>query len=152
MTRLTRFTRADLRDDEGSTLPLIIFFGFLSLALILLVVAASSLYLERKRLFTVADGASLSGAEAFSLDDVQLTDGRPRPVLQTADVAAAVSEYLASAAPSSLESLSVDRAETVDGASATVSLSAYWRPPVLSILVPKGFRIEVTSVARSVFY
>jgi hypothetical protein len=52
----------------------------------------------------------------------------------------------------SLESLAVDRAETVDGKSATVTLSAYWRPPVLSILVPKGFRIEVTSVARSVFW
>jgi len=45
----------------------------------------------------------------------------------------------------------VDRADTVDGRSATVELSAYWTPPVLSLLVPKGFRIDVTSVARSVF-
>lgn len=141
-----------MRDEDGSTLPLIIFFGFLSLALILLVVAASSLYLERKRLFTVADGAALSGAEAFELDDVALTGSGPRPVLRSRDVAAAVRDYLASAAPSSLESLTVDAAEAVDGRSATVTLSAYWRPPVLSILVPKGFRIEVTSVARSVFY
>lgn len=140
------------RDDEGSTLPLVIFFGFLSLALILLVVAASSLYLERKRLFTVADGAALSAAEAFSLDDVVVTGAGPRPVLRSADVAEAVRRYLASAAPSSLESLAVERAVTTDGHSATVTLSAFWRPPVLTIIVPEGFRIEVSSVARSVFY
>jgi hypothetical protein len=32
-----------------------------------------------------------------------------------------------------------------------VSLSAWWRPPVLSLLVPEGMRIDVTAVARSVF-
>ncbi|MHB1173241.1 MAG: pilus assembly protein TadG-related protein [Lacisediminihabitans sp.] len=140
-----------VRDEEGSTLPLIIFYGFLSLALILLVVAATSLYLERKRLFTLADGAALVGAEAFDLDAVALTPSGPRPTLRSPDVAAAVAGYLASA-PSGLESLSVERAETVDGRSATVALSAYWRPPVLSILVPEGFRIDVTAVARSVFF
>ena len=62
-----------IRDEDGSTLPLIIFYAALSLALILLVVAATSLYLERKRLFTLADGASLVGAESFSLGDVSRT-------------------------------------------------------------------------------
>ena len=132
-------------------MPLVIFFGFLSLVLILLVIAASSLYLERKRLFSVADGAALSGAEAFALDDVDLTSGAPKPVLRSADVASAVTEYLASGEQAGLESLGVDRAESTDGRSATVTLSAFWRPPVLTILVPKGIRIEVTSVARSVF-
>jgi hypothetical protein len=33
-----------------------------------------------------------------------------------------------------------------------VTLSATWRPPVVSLLVPAGIRIEVTSVARSVFF
>ncbi len=140
-----------LRADDGSTMPLVIFFGFLSLVLILLVIAASSLYLERKRLFSVADGAALSGAEAFALDDVDLTSGAPKPVLRSADVASAVTEYLASGEQAGLESLGVDRAESTDGRSATVTLSAFWRPPVLTILVPKGIRIEVTSVARSVF-
>jgi len=41
---------------------------------------------------------------------------------------------------------------TVDGASATVQLSAYWRPPVVSLLVPKGIRLDVTAVARSVLF
>jgi hypothetical protein len=32
-----------------------------------------------------------------------------------------------------------------------VELSAYWRPPVLSALVPEGIRLDVTAVGRSVF-
>ena len=139
-----------MRDDEGSTLLLTIFYGFLSLVLVLLVVAASSLYLERKRLFTLADGAALVGAESFELSDVTVTPSGPRVQLQSADVAAAVSAYVAST-PSDFESLRIDRALTVDGRSATVQLSAYWRPPIVSLLVPEGIPIEVTAVARSVF-
>lgn len=132
-------------------MPLIIFYGFLSLVLILMVVAATSLYLERKRLFVVADGAALVGAEAFGLDDVTITPNGPRPTLESADVATAVSGYLAHAQTAGFESLSLDRAATLDGRSATVTLSAFWHPPVVSLLVPQGFRIEVTAVARSVF-
>ena len=43
--------------DEGSILPLILVYGMLGLALTLVVASATSLYLERKRLFTLADGA-----------------------------------------------------------------------------------------------
>ena len=139
-----------MRDDEGSTLLLTIFYGVLSLVLVLLVVAASSLYLERKRLFTLADGAALVGAEAFDLTAVSLTPSGPRPILESPDVAAAVTSYIATT-PSDFQSLRIDRAETVDGRSATVTLSAHWTPPVVSLLVPEGIPIEVTAVARSVF-
>lgn len=142
--------RSALRDEQGSTLLLTIFYGFLSLVLVLLVVAASSLYLERKRLFTLADGAALVGAEAFDLTAVAVTSTGPRPVLESVDVASAVRAYVAST-PSGFQSLGIVRAETVDGRSATVTLSAYWRPPVVSLLVPEGIPIEVTAVARSVF-
>ena len=142
--------RADLSDETGSTLLLTIFYGFLGLVLVLLVVAATSLYLERKRLFTLADGAALAGAEAFELDRVAMTPDGPRPLLTSPDVTDAVSSYLA-LAPHSFEGLAMERAETVDGRSATVQLSAYWRPPVVSLLVPDGIRIDVTAVARSVF-
>ncbi|MEP6482002.1 MAG: pilus assembly protein TadG-related protein [Rhodoglobus sp.] len=141
-----------LRDEDGSTLPLTIFFGFLSLVLVLLVVAATSLYLERKRLFTLADGAALVGAEAFTLDEVSRTPTGYRPTLTTPEVAAAVDGYLATAPTGALESLAIESAKSVDGRSATVSLSAYWRPPVLVLLVPSGLRLEVTAVARSVFW
>jgi hypothetical protein len=140
-----------LAADDGSTLPLTIFYGFLSLALILMVVAATSLYLERKRLFTLADGAALVGAEAFALDDVTLTPSGYRPTLTSAQVAAAVANYLDSNPIGGFDSLVVESAGTLDGRSATVSLSANWSPPVLSLLVPSGLRLEVTAVARSVF-
>ena len=74
--------RGRMRDDEGSILPLTIFYGVLSLVLILLVVAATSLYIERKRLFTLADGAALVGAEAFPLDAVAPTASGYRPTLE----------------------------------------------------------------------
>lgn len=138
-------------DDDGSILPLVIFYAFLSLVLVLLVVAASSLYLERKRLFTVADGAALAGAESFDLGSVSVTPNGPRPALTNDGVLAAVNAYIADAPVSTFESLTVERAGTVDGRSATVTLSAYWRPPMLSLLVPDGLRLEVTADSRSVF-
>jgi uncharacterized membrane protein len=142
---------ARLRDEDGSTLLLTIFYGFLALVLILLVVAATSLYLERKRLLSLADGAALVGAEAFALDAVALTAQGPRPALHSADVADAVDEYLRAVPANNLEEVTVLRAESADGESATVELSAEWRPPLVSLLVPDGIRIEATSMARSVF-
>ncbi|HEX3678951.1 MAG TPA: pilus assembly protein TadG-related protein, partial [Galbitalea sp.] len=132
-------------------LLLTIFYGALCLALVLLVVAATSLYLERKRLFTLADGASLVGAEAFTLDDVTPTVHGNRPLLTSPEVASAVSAYLAGNPTDHFTDLHVERAVSVDGRSATVELSCYWEPPVLTLFIPKGFRIEVTSIARSVF-
>lgn len=146
----TRRPTASLADDAGSTLLLTIFYAALALAVILMVVAASSLYLERKKLFTLADGAALVGAEAFDLDQVDVTPEGPLLALDSADVAAAVTAYLAENRVGKFEGLAVERAETIDGRSATVVLSAWWRPPVVSILAPEGFRLEVTAVARSV--
>lgn len=142
---------SSLRRDDGSTLPLVIFFGFLCLALVLVVTAATSLYLERKRLFTVADGAALAAAEAYDLDAILPGPTGPRPRLDSTAVHAAVVTYL-EASPDRFESLTIERADAVDATSATVTLSAFWRPPVLSVLVPDGFRIEVTAVARTVFF
>ena len=139
------------RDDDGSTLLLTIFFGCLALALILVVVAATSLYLERKRLLTLADGAALAGAEAFPLDAVTAGATGVRPNLTSAEVAGAVAGYLDAAPHPGLERLTVSRAVSADGQSATVSLSAYWRPPVLTLVLPAGLPLEVTAVARSVF-
>ena len=140
-----------LKREDGSLLPLTIFYGFLSLVLILLVVAATTLYLERKRLFTLADGAALVGAEAFALDGVSMTAGGPRPTLQSEHVRSAVEEYLDAVPRDRFESLRLESASSTDGRSATVELSAYWRPPVLSLLLPEGIRLDVLAVGRSVF-
>ena len=147
--------RLDPRDDSGSTLPLVTFYGFLALALVLIVAATSSLYLERKRLFTLADGAALVGAESFDLDAVSLTRRGPRPTLLPSQVHEAVASYFAGNSSGvvggEFDRLVVERATTVDGASATVTVSAVWHPPVVTIFVPEGLRIDATAVARSVF-
>ena len=144
--------QASARDERGSTLLLTIFYGCLSLVLILVAVAATSLYLERKRLFTVADGAALVGAEAFELDQVAADDaGLMRPTLESAAVEDAVRAYLDGSPVGDFDQLRLDRAESVDGRSATVALSASWSPPMVTLLLPDGIRIDVEAVARSVF-
>lgn len=144
--------RLTLRDDRGSTLPLIAGYGALALAVVLLVTAATSLYLERKRLFTIADGAALVGAESFDLDDVRVTpEGVLRPRLTDQQVQQGARQYLAEAPAGGLENLQLVAASTPDGLSARVTLAADWRPPVLAILLPEGLRLEVTATGRSVF-
>lgn len=144
-------SRINVRDEDGSLLPLTAFFGFLCLSLIFVVIAATSLAFERERLVTLADGAALAGAEGYNLAGIHSTAAGAIPTLTTPDVAAAVNDYLARAPHEGFESLQLDRAVTVDGRSATVSFSAYWRPPVLTFLVPDGIRIDATTSARSVF-
>ena len=143
-------TRPPLRDDTGSILPLVAGFTALALTIALLVAAATSLYLERKRLLSLADSAALVGAEAYDLTDVAATDGIVRVELHGDNVASAVAEYL-DEIPDTFDGLRVEEATSVDGRSATVALSSQWHPPVVSLLVPAGLRIEVTSTARSVF-
>lgn len=139
------------RDEEGSTLPLVAGFGALALALVLVAAAASSLYLERKQLFTLADGAALVGAEAFDLADVSVASGSPEAVLHSADVHRDVAAFLAATPNGGFEQLVLEQATTRDGETATVTLSAVWRPPIVTVFFPEGVRIETTATARAVF-
>lgn len=141
--------RAASRADDGSILPLIAGYAALALVVVLLVTAATSLYLERKRLFTLADGAALVGAESFTLADVELVDGELRPRLTSAAIARDVGEYLRQAPVDGLDELTLVRATTDDGSTAIVSLAAWWRPPVVTLFVSEGVRVEVTAEARS---
>jgi hypothetical protein len=143
---------ARLREETGSILPLVAFYSFLCIVLVFLVSAVTSLYLERERLYSVADAAALAGAEAYDLAAVRVVEGHPRPVLESSSVRSAVSDFLAAPVAAGIEGLEVEQAMSSDGRSATVRLSAIWRPPVVSMLVPAGLRIRVTSTARSVFW
>lgn len=143
--------RWEATDDRGSILPLVCFYGALALLVTLVVASATSLYLERKRLFTLADGAALVGAESFELEAVAMTPDGPRATLTDSRVRDAVRDYLASNPIGSFESLHLDEAATPDGRSAEVTVSALWRPPVVTLLVPEGLRIDATAVSRTVF-
>ena len=139
------------REEGGSTLLLTIFYCFLGLSIVLVVVSATTLYLERKRLFTVADGAALAAAEAWSLDAVRVEGDRLAIELNSAEVRAAAAAYLADAA-SDLDDLELVRAASDDGRTATVTLRSVWRAPLDTDLVPLAVPIEVTVTARSVFH
>lgn len=143
--------RRRLLADDGSALPLVVAFGMLGLALVLVAAAASSLYLERKQLFTLADGAALVGAEAFDLADVDVVEGAPRLELDPADVHRDVAAFLASAPNTGFEALALEEATSRDGRSATVTLSAVWHPPLVTVFFPDGLRIEATATARVVY-
>ena len=139
------------RDEAGSTLLLTIFYCVLGLSIVLVVASATTLYLERKRLLTLADGAALAGAEAWQLDSVLVDGDRLAFDLDDVDVQAAVSAYLGDAA-SGLDDVELVRAASDDGRSATVTLRSVWRAPIDTKLVPVAVPIEVTVTARSVFH
>ncbi|WP_448810453.1 pilus assembly protein TadG-related protein [Agromyces bauzanensis] len=138
-------------DESGSTLLLTIGYCVLGLAIVLVVASATTLYLERKRLFTLADGAALAAAESWQLDAVRIDGDRLAIELDDADVQRAAVEYLGGAA-SGLDDIELVRAASDDGRSATVTLRSVWRAPIDTPLVPVAVPIEVTVTARSVFH
>jgi hypothetical protein len=137
------------REEEGSTLVLTIGFAALALALALAVAAATSMLVERRRLFTVADGAALAAAEAFALEQVRFDGTSAAPELADAAVQQAAAAWAAAAA-GELDAVRVEGA-SADARSATVSVSSAWHPPVASLFLPEGIRLDVTATARAVF-
>ncbi|GAA4157850.1 hypothetical protein GCM10022286_09840 [Gryllotalpicola daejeonensis] len=142
-----------LRSEEGSILPLIFGFFAIALALVLVVTAGTSLYLERSRLYTLADGAALAGADSFALDSATLdADGAVRPQLDGGRVRQAASDYLSAATRGRTTRVTLVSAGTPEGRSARVRLAENWRPPLLSVFVPQGVHLEVEGSARPVFW
>jgi len=141
--------RRAAREEDGSTLVLAIGFAALALAIIVAVTAATSLLIERRRLFTVADGAALAAAEAFALEQVRFDGTAATPELADAAVDRAAADWT-SAAGAGLAELRVDGA-SADERSATVTVSSAWQPPVVSLFLPAELRLDATSTARAVF-
>jgi hypothetical protein len=148
---IARFRALRAHNERGSTLLLTIFYCFLGLSIVLVVASATTLYLERKRLFTVADGAALAAAEAWALDSVRIDGDSLSIQLEDADVRRAAADYLADAA-SDLDDVELVRAASDDGRSATVTLRSVWRAPIHTELVPVTVPIEVTVTARAVLH
>ena len=130
---------------------LIIGFVLLALLVATVVTAASSVYIEHKKLLSLADGASVAAADSFTLGQLENAGGRPTAVLSGAGCAAPPSTIWAATAPSTrFSGLAVAPATgSPDGSTAVVVLSAAVHPPVVNFLVPDGIRIEATSTARS---
>lgn len=135
--------RFDVRDDEsGSILPLTLGYAVLAIALILVCVNATSLYLAQKRLDALADAAALAAADGFSLT---LEGGVPRAELD-ADRMRTQAQSVIDVAPGDAVLVG---AWTADGASARVTVAGAWHPPVFSPFVPDGVPLEATATSRN---
>ena len=127
----------------------------LALTLIVAVMDVTSLYLERKRLFTLADGAALVAAQSYDItlapilpDPRAPTPQVARPRLSTASVWTGAHDYLQHVGDSGLHGATLRGAHTLDGKTATVVMQTRWHPPVIDVFVPRGILIDVAASAR----
>ncbi|MGR0159529.1 pilus assembly protein TadG-related protein [Paenarthrobacter nitroguajacolicus] len=136
--------------EDGQITVLIVGFVLLSLLLASVVMAASAVYLEQKKLLSLADGAALAAADSYTVGDIA-GGSIPSPSLVDARVLAATGSYLdASNAFSQHDHLAVAAGTGSEpGGTAVVVLTAVAHPPVVSFLLPDGIRIEARSTARS---
>lgn len=137
--------------EEGSILPLIFGFFAVALALVLVATAATSLYLDRSRLYTLADGAALAAAASLALEvaAADATGSAANPDGEA--LRAAASDYLSTAAAGRRIPVSLVVAYSPDGRTARVRLASTWRPPLVSAFVPRGVPLEVEGAARPLF-
>lgn len=138
-------------DEEGQVAVLIIGFVAISLLILTVVMAASSVYIERKKLLSVADGAALAAADTFTLADVETGEGAPVPRLSDGAVHSAVQRYLSeTGAAGRFSGLAIGGGTgSPESRTAHVELTAVVHPPMVNFLVPEGVPITVFSDARS---
>ncbi|WP_431071748.1 hypothetical protein [Microbacterium phyllosphaerae] len=131
-----------MREDDGSVLLLTLGYALLALALIFVSVCATDLYISQKRLDALADAAALAGADGFTL----VVDGETARADLTDDGVRGQALALVAAWPGDANLLS---ATAPDGLSARVTVAAEWDPPLLSLFVPDGVRLEATGTSRT---
>lgn len=137
--------------DEGSTAPLLLVFFLIAVGFVVVTAGATALHLERMRLLTVADGAALAAAESFRVSDVDVVGGTVLPRLSEGRVRDAAVAYLADADSAGLVDLRLAGAGTPDRRSAVVRVTATWRPPIASPLLPIAVPVTVESTATARF-
>lgn len=144
MKRLTERLRtaAATDDDDGSVLILTLGYAVLAIAVILVCVDATSLYLAQKRLDALADAAALAGADGFTL---VVEGGEPRAELTDDGVREQASALIGDVGGGA----AVVDAGTPDGVSARVTVADTWRPPIVALFVPDGLALEATATSRT---
>lgn len=137
--------------EDGQMMVLIVGYVLLALLVTTAVMAASSLYIEHKKLLSMADGASVAAADSYMLGQVETQGGSPTAVLNGGRVRNVAADYLnRNGAHARFDSLAVAPGTgSPDGSTAVVALSAEVHPPIVNFLIPDGIRIEATSTARS---
>lgn len=143
-----------LHRDDGQITVLILGYVVLALLLATVVMAASSVYLEHKKLLSLADGAALAAADSYLVGDLEGDlEGGSLPAVSLMDdrVLAAAGSYLGkSNAFAGHERLEVGEGTGSEpGGTAVVVLRSVAHPPVISFLVPDGIVVEARATARS---
>ena len=155
MSRLRAAVRGRAAGDDGQIMLLSLAFGLLATLLVGVVVSATAVHLERKRLLALADLAALEAADAMDPARYYVApDAEAAPVVLTpADVRGAVEAYLADApAASRFAELEVVEATTPDGRTVVVTLRAVADVPLLSAATAAwsdGIELVVTARARA---
>ena len=139
---MKRLRRPQATDDEGSVLLLTLGYAILAIAVILVCVDATSLYLAQKRLDALADAAALAGADGFS---VTVVDDEPVATLLSAAVQAQAEAMVAQVGGGAR----LVYGWMPDGLSARVTLADVWRPPVLALFVPDGVQLQAVATSRT---
>lgn len=137
--------------ESGQISVMIIGYILLSLLVVAVVTAVSAVYIEHKKLLSVADGAALTAADTFGVSNIHSGEGEPAPALDDASVASAAAAYLdRSGAVSRFNDLDLDPATgSPDPRTARVVLSAVVHPPIVNFLVPAGIPIAAAAEARA---
>lgn len=131
-----------ITDESGSTMPLILGYLVLAIALIYVCVCATDLYIAQKRLDSVADAAALAGADGFRL---QVEGAAIRARLEDDEIAAQATAVIG-VLDDGTELVS---AGSPDGVSARVTVQTTWTPPLLSDLLPALVTIRSTGTSRT---
>jgi uncharacterized membrane protein len=129
-------------DEDGSVLILTLGYAVLAIAVVLICVDATSLYLAQKRLDALADAAALAGADGYTF---VVDSGEPRAEL-TAEAVRDQAEALVGDMGSDAV---IVEAGTPDGVSARVTVADTWRPPLITLFVPDGVALEATATSRT---
>jgi len=146
-------------DDSGQIMLLTSAFVAFALLLVSVVVSATGVHLDRKRLFDVADAAALDAADSMGEDTFyqgEMADPQAQAVLvlSDAEVQASVEEFLA-AHPEMLDDLhgvTIVEASTPDGRTAQVRLAGWSRPVLISWVTQlwsDGIVVRAESGARA---
>lgn len=128
--------------EEGSILLLTLGYTLLALAIVLVCVCATDLYLAQKRLDALADSSAAAAADGFAL----VADAKGvRAELDDDDMREQAQGIIDA---SDGEAALVD-AWAPDGVSVRVTVTVPWHPPVFSPFVPDGVVLEATATSRT---
>ncbi len=134
------------RDDRGSVLLLGIGLVVVCVLALAVLVDVTAVFLQRQRLFAVADAAAIAGAQAIDLDAYYAHGASASTRLDPSAVTAAVRSHLERAgARAAIPGLTVSRVWS-DGNSVAVALQCPLNLPFLSGLF--GGRASVESWAQ----